>query len=133
VKRHRELLALAAFALLLAPLLEVRPDGERVGVRGGGPTLPPSCGSRAVLGVDCPGCGLTRSFVHLAHGDPAASVRSHRLGWLLALLAAVQIPYRLAVLWAGHCPPLVAAVGTWTGRVLLALLLLNWLLKLAGV
>ena len=46
--------------------------------------LPVMCGSRAFFGVECPGCGLTRSFVALAGGDFAESLAFHRVGWVLA-------------------------------------------------
>ena len=44
--------------------------------------LPPMCGFKMSTGLPCPGCGLTRSWVFLAHGDMPASVAHHRLGWL---------------------------------------------------
>jgi hypothetical protein len=33
---------------------------------------------------ECPGCGLTRSIIELAHGNLESSLASHRLGLLLA-------------------------------------------------
>lgn len=91
-------------------------------------SLPPLCGSRALFGINCPGCGLTRSFVALASGDVAESFRLHRIGWLMALAVVLQIPYRLWGLRelrhgviSGRRWPI------WFGRVLIAALLLNWL------
>ena len=56
--------------------------------------LPEMCMSRRVLGVSCPGCGLTRSFVAAAHGDLAAAVRWNPMGPVLFLVVLFQIPYR---------------------------------------
>lgn len=90
-------------------------------------SLPPLCGSRALFGVACPGCGLTRSFVALAAGDFAESFRLHRLGWLMALAVALQIPYRT---WRLH--ELRRGVisesrwPVWFGRALIAALIANW-------
>lgn len=126
--RHKEVLFYSLLALLAAPLLEVY-SNERVGVRGHPDLLlPPSCPSRSVFGVNCPGCGLTRSFVYLARGDWLASAQCHRLGWLLMLLAAFQVPYRLAILLGAKRVLLREGLGRWIGRTLIALLIGNWVL-----
>src|SRR4051794_15135915 len=79
-----EVLVIACVVIVLAFVLQVQEDGERVAV-GGSPSavVPPTCLSYAWFGVRCPGCGLTRSFIQLAHGDPLSSFRYHRLGWLV--------------------------------------------------
>ncbi len=98
LRYHVQILAIACAALALAFALEELPDG-RVAFRGlARIPLPQTCFSRSWLGLKCPGCGLTRSIVHLAEGDWNASWRSHRLGSLLALAIAVQFPYRLLAL-----------------------------------
>jgi uncharacterized protein DUF2752 len=57
-------------------------------------TLPaiPLCAFKLWTGRPCPGCGMTRSIVHLAEGDVAGSFRLHPLGIVFAacglLLAA---------------------------------------------
>jgi len=43
------------------------------------------CAVRGFLGVDCPGCGLIRSFVALAHGHIRNSIDMHPLGIVIAL------------------------------------------------
>lgn len=43
------------------------------------------CAVRGFLGLPCPGCGLTRSFVALVHGDLRGSVGAHPLGAVVAL------------------------------------------------
>jgi hypothetical protein len=57
--------------------------------------LPPSCWTQRVLGFDCPGCGLTRSFVLAAHLQWADAWRMHAIGTCLFALLCIQIPYRL--------------------------------------
>ena len=42
------------------------------------------CFSRRVLGIPCPGCGLTRAFAHLAKGEWTAALAAHPLAPLLA-------------------------------------------------
>jgi hypothetical protein len=126
-RRHREVLAISAAVLMLAfALVEV--PGGRVAVRGlAGHPLPPSCVPRALLGIQCPGCGLTRSFIHLAEGDWRASWRSHRLGVLVAAVVAFQIPYRLLALRRPGRPPIPPRWQARLGALLIALLIVNWL------
>ncbi len=132
LRRHREVLMAAILAMAFAFAMVEVPEG-RVAVRGfPDHPLPETCGARSLFGVRCPGCGLTRSFIHLAEGDWRASWRSHRLGWMIAALVAFQIPYRmLAILQPKRSP-----ISTrWTGRIawaVIALLLANWLVEVVA-
>jgi hypothetical protein len=130
---HLEVLLLSLVALVGAPLLEVRTDA-RVGLRGvPGADLPPMCATREIFNVDCPGCGLTRSFVRLAEGDVTESLHYHRLGWLLMGLAAAQVPYRLGAMWDPKRWVMRKAARRRLGHVVIALLLGNWALGMFGV
>ena len=91
--------------------------------------LPPMCGSRAFFGIECPGCGLTRSFVALAGGEFAESIRLHRVGWLLAAAVVLQIPYRMYALRELRTNVPQRTWPTWFGNGLIAMLILNWLAK----
>jgi len=51
--------------------------------------LPPLCLFHAVTGIDCPGCGMTRAFLHLAHGDFTAAWSFHPFSPFVALLLLV--------------------------------------------
>jgi hypothetical protein len=125
---------LAASVLAASFLLEFGDDG-RLRLPLVGVELPEVCWWRRCTGVDCPGCGLTRSFVSLAHGDLSAAMHYHPLGVVLFVLVAAQLPYRLmqlARLARGHPPwthPLLAAV-LW---LVTAGLLAEWLVKMLGL
>jgi hypothetical protein len=127
VRRHRDVLAVSIAVLILSfALVEVL--GGRIAIRGlSRYPLPPSCVSWSLLGVRCPGCGLTRSFLHLAEGDWRGSWQCHRLGWLLAAVLIVQIPYRLLALRRPESPPIPPRWQARMGFVLIALLIVNWL------
>jgi hypothetical protein len=87
---------------------------------------------QAWLGIRCPACGLTRSIIHLAEGNWRASWHSHRLGGLVAVVFAVQIPYRLLALGRSSrrlIAPLSQAILFY---VVIALLAANWLVDLAA-
>jgi len=128
--RHRCVLYLAAVVMVSAFLLDVRAD-QRVAL-GWLPrvALPGTCMSRLWFGWECPGCGLTRSIVHLAHGRWKASLAAHRLGWLIGLLVAVQIPYRLAALSRQRESRLPDWICRWGLYLLAALLIANWLVNI---
>src|ERR1051325_5280429 len=94
-RRHQEMLVMAALVVIGSFVLTVYPTG-RVGPAGlPALLLPPLCLTQQWFGIACPGCGLTRSFIFLAHGDVAASWQVHRLGWLVAALVVLQFPYRV--------------------------------------
>jgi hypothetical protein len=96
--------------------------------------LPDTCFSRRVLGVSCPGCGLTRSFVAMARGDFAGSFSYNPMGPVLFIICLAQVPYRIiqyAGLWRER--------ATWlrTERLLAAViwivavgLIMCWLAKI---
>lgn len=66
-----------------------------------GVTLPeiPLCAFKGFTGRPCPGCGMTRSVVHLLHGDVIASLRFHPLGIVMvgALVAGTAGAFAGAV------------------------------------
>ncbi len=95
--------------------------------------FPEVCASRRWFQIDCPGCGMTRSFIHFFHGRWSESFRLHRLGWLLAIFTMLQIPYRLFALATPQGKPLGETFSKTVGGLLIAALFLNWLLKLASV
>lgn len=129
-RRHLLFLGVATFVLAMAFALQVRPD-ERVHFRGlPGWPLPPACYSREFLGVPCPGCGLTRSFIYLARGEWQDAWREHRLGWLVAAVVAFQFPYRAWALWHGGRFSFSSQLTNAFALVLLILLIANWGLQL---
>jgi hypothetical protein len=54
------------------------------------------CIVRTVTGVPCPGCGTTRSVLHVLHGDVLDAVMSNPFG-LLAVAALSVLPFWIAV------------------------------------
>jgi hypothetical protein len=132
IRHDRQVLAIACGVWLLASALQVLPEG-RVSFRGlSAIPLPHACFSRSWLGVKCPGCGLTRSIIQLAQGDWQASWREHRLGALIAIVIALQIPYRIVALRRPDRPLFRLSWQTALGYALIALLLGNWLVDLAS-
>jgi hypothetical protein len=95
--------------------------------------LPVLCHLKRLTGLDCPGCGMTRCFVSLAHGDMASAWRFNPAGILLFALVVVQIPYRAIQIWRvsrGQSELNLRPVSTIFIALLVSALLLQWAWKL---
>ena len=125
--RHWTVLYVAILVIAASFLLQVG-DADDVKLSWLHIELPELCASRMLFGVECPGCGLTRSFVSLAAGDLQESLRFHRVGWLLALALIGQLPYRVYALWELRWRTVERSWLTWFGYLLIAALIVNWLL-----
>ena len=126
---HRLILAVSVAVLVLSFVMGFNANNRLTLPGLAGAPLPPLCASRAMFGVRCPGCGLTRSFVSLAAGDWEGAWKFHRLGWLVALGVAAQIPYRI---WGLVHPTGLPLGDRWPHRLMLglfALLVLNWMVS----
>jgi Protein of unknown function (DUF2752) len=110
-------LALLAGAALLAPTL-LRPDGH-------GPVL---CPLRRITGVWCPGCGMTRAFGWLAHGDLHQSLRYHPLAPLLVVQGVLLGAFWLYRRRTRHDRP---ATSVLSAPIMRTVLVANALLVLA--
>jgi len=96
-------------------------------------TIPPTCSMQSTLGIDCPGCGLTRSFISLAHGNLSASVAFNPAGVLLFAIALFQIPYRILQLLRIHNGKPewdLSRSATVIWIVVVAVMLLQWIPKI---
>lgn len=121
--RHGTMLAVCLIALAMSFSLSIRDNH----VSWANAELPILCGSRFLFGLDCPGCGLTRSFVALADGDWEASYTYHRVGWLLFLAVLLQIPYRTYRLWRLRTEVAEPKWPRYFGYLLIVSLIGNWL------
>jgi hypothetical protein len=131
-RRDREMLVVAALVIILSYSLQVLPD-ERVAVRGlSDYPLPETCLARSAFHCKCPGCGLTRSCILLSRGDLRSSLAAHRLGWLMAAVIVLQVPYRLVSLRCGGPSTSISFLSRVFGYSLIACLIANWLYDAIG-
>jgi len=132
--RHHLPWLIAGIAIPLLAVSMIVLEEERVAIRGlSQHPLPQICISRRFLGINCPGCGLTRSIIFLMQGQFSTAFRLHPLGWLVLLLILFQVPYRIICLhtgvkkmnWVEKSAPFV-----WLGIVVLFFLhqIVSWLL-----
>lgn len=119
--------------LCLAACMSVG-DNRRVYFWNASQPIPELCTAYSRFGVDCPGCGLTRTFIHLAHGDLAPAWQLSPVGVLLFLFACVQIPPGIAQLVFRSRSRWVEAWGMWNDwatALLVMALVLQWLVRLS--
>ncbi|MCH8922154.1 MAG: DUF2752 domain-containing protein [Planctomycetes bacterium] len=119
---HRIVLGIA-LAVLAASFLLQLPGDTKVELPLGNVQLPSICVWRNSTGVDCPGCGLTRSFICLAHGRPASAWKYNPAGLLLFTMLVGQLPYRGAQLWR-----LSHGRQEWSNRLLNSIV---WIMAIA--
>jgi hypothetical protein len=126
-RRHWEMLIISLLAIALSFALFIRPDG-RVALRGlEAHPVPETCLAKEMFHIECPGCGLTRSFICLARGDVAGSWAYNHVGWLMALACLLQVPYRTVCLSTHRS--LASRPSTIFGYVLIAALIVNWVIN----
>lgn len=95
---HIWILALALIAVAGAFVLDLSAEGTiyfTLGDGGWKVQLPETCMSQRIFGISCPGCGLTRSFVAMAHGEFDLAIQANPVGPVLFVLCWLQIPYRI--------------------------------------
>jgi uncharacterized protein DUF2752 len=132
---HLVWLSLCIATLLAALPLTVRSQSQVVLPLVGIP-LPELCMTRRTFGINCPGCGMTRCFIALAHGDLASAWSYNPAGiWLFAIMA-FQIPFRsVQLLRIGRALPEITLPGAAqvTLGAFAVMLLGQWALRLGGM
>ena len=94
---HWVILLLSIAALAIALVLQIR--GEQVVIPFVEIPLPGVCTHKRILGMECPGCGLTRCFISMARGDFPRAWAFNPTGVFLFAVVVVQIPYRSLQIW----------------------------------
>ena len=96
----------------------------------------PLCPFALLTRHPCPGCGLTRATLALAHGHVAEALHFHPLSIVLAPLVVVAVGYNAAVyVWAGKTAAAEGLQGRWVTRlgVLLAVVMVAvWIARFFG-
>ena len=94
--------------------------------------LPETCHFRRWTGRDCPGCGMTRAFISIAHGDWRAAWRFNPASWYFYPLVFSQLPFRAWQLWRyrrGLPPIFTSSWGLAPAIVLMVVVLGQWLVR----
>ena len=128
---HIVILLLAVLTVFLACTLNVS-DQRRIVIPVANVSLPGICMYRQFLAHDCPGCGLTRSFVSLANGDIVSACSYNAVGSVFFVIVVFQIPYRALQIWRlTHGRSAIRLCSElWVIWPLLIALLAQWLIRL---
>jgi hypothetical protein len=124
---------LCAEVVALSMLLSLGGEPGRVDLFG--LPLPPLCSWKALTGRDCPGCGLTRSFIALGHGQWRDSFRFNPAGPIWFAFIAAQIPYQAVQLLRISRGTRPLDAGWWGHGVVylgLCALILQWVVRQFG-
>ena len=117
----------------LALVFQVRGE-EQVVIPGIQFPLPGTCTFKKLTGADCPGCGLTRCFISMAHADVQRAWHFNPVGMLLFVVVAGQIPFRAVQIWRLRSGLTEIRLGWWGYSVLtfvVAGLLMQWAIRAA--
>lgn len=121
--------------LILGASFVLNSDGlSGVYLPGGEISFPRTCSSRIVFGIDCPGCGMTRAFIAISDGRFGHAWQLNRASFVVYAFVWAQIPWhslQLIRLWQGRSPlfwPWIYVIPI----AVVALMLINWVLKLSG-
>lgn len=93
----------------------------------------PGCTMYTIIGIRCPGCGMTTSWAHTMDGDLSGALRANVAGTMLCLMAISSVPTLLWLSWRGR-----RSRDGWITRVyitalfaILAVSMGEWLIRLA--
>ncbi|KYF59461.1 DUF2752 domain-containing protein [Sorangium sp. So ce542] len=96
----------------------------------------PLCPFAIVTRHPCPGCGLTRATLALAHGHVSEALRLHPLSPIMAPLVLAAIAYNAAVyVKDGRIAATESVQGAWVTRLGVALAILMvavWVARFLG-
>lgn len=91
--------------------------------------MPHICLVQSLLGIPCPGCGVTRSALALCRGDLPAALAANSAGPVVVLATLFQVPLRLFAC-RGASDALVDRLSRLVSSTALASLFVNWLSRL---
>ncbi|MEO8496539.1 MAG: DUF2752 domain-containing protein [Planctomycetota bacterium] len=129
---HWTFLGISSAVVLVAVLLQVRGE-EQVVVPVLGVPLPGTCTFKQYFGADCPGCGLTRCFVSMGHGQLERAWHFNPVGIAFFAIVASQIPYRAIQLWRLKGGAAEICLGWWGYSamvIVLVALLIQWVVRM---
>lgn len=94
------LVAVAAIFLSFVMTIE---DNQEVYLPFTSRPMPEVCGSRILLGVDCPGCGMSRAFISISSLEIGKALTFNSASLIVYLFVAIQIPWQAMQIFRTLC------------------------------
>jgi hypothetical protein len=113
-QHHIALLVSAALSLVLVPLLV---------------HVPHYCLTREILGISCPGCGVSRSLVSILRLDPVGAWAANPAGIGVAFILAFQVLVRPLALVGPVCGGLISRFSRCLSTTVVGGLFLVWIFR----
>jgi len=92
--------------------------------------LPHCCLMDYVFNVECPGCGITRSFCEISRGNIGSASAYNLSSLFVAVHFLMQIPLRLRVLLSENFRTRMNLLSRYSGKVVLTVVISVWLITI---
>jgi hypothetical protein len=94
--------------------------------------IPTICSTQILFGIQCPGCGLTRAFISISHGQFAKAWTFNHASFVVYAFVAAQIPWQGLQLWrlSRGYRPLESSLVYLAPIGLVLVLVVNWVIRL---
>lgn len=92
--------------------------------------LPHVCLFESLLGIVCPGCGVTGSLLATVAGDVVRAWTIHPAGPIIAAALVIQVPLRILALRKSRYGSYVSDVSRRLTSGVLVVLALNWFYRI---
>ena len=96
--------------------------------------MPESCTSKMLLGIDCPGCGMTRAFISISHGQFVHAWNFNPASFVAYLFVAVQLPWQILQMWRiwQRRPPIDNLWIYFLPVVMVVAMISQWLVRIVS-
>ena len=92
--------------------------------------VPHVCLSQVLLGMPCPGCGVTRSALAFMAGHMDQAWTLNPAGPVLCAATVIQVPLRLVVLLGAYSSKAAMKTSRALTSLVVTVLMVNWLIQI---
>jgi len=131
---HWLFFSMAAVVLLLSFLM--KSEGEKaVFLPGFQNAMPETCTAKRLLGIDCPGCGMTHAFISISSGQFARAWNFNSASFIVYLFVALQIPWHIIQIWRlkNRRHPLVTRWAYMAPMAIVVVMAVHWVWNISQV
>jgi hypothetical protein len=93
------------------------------------PHVPHFCLMKKVLGIPCPGCGISHSVISVFHLDPAMAWRANPAGIGVAALFSFQLGARPMAISMPRTAAMVSSISRYASNIAMLVLFLVWIYR----